>query len=626
MRSVVFLLFSAVIFLTGCSLTPTALPVAEPAAALQGSVHGGQQPVVGAHVYLFAANTTGYGNASVSLLNAASTGHSDSVGAYVLTAGNGTFSISGDYNCTANTQVYVYALGGNPGAGANSAAGFLAALGNCPVAGNFAAATPLIMVNEVSTIAAAYAMAGFAVDATHVSSSGTTLAQADIANAFASAANLATLSTGVALATIPSGNATVPQTTINSLANILAACINSTGPGSSTCSPLFSNAKSAGSSGTAPTDTATAAINIAHNPGANVATLFAITSPSAPFSPALPATPTPNDFTLGLNFNAAPINGPAFIAIDNSGDAWIPMGNNDTLVEISSSGSLVSGSSGYSNGSEGFVSVIAIDESGNLWLADTFNNNVSVFTSAGVPTAFSPLSAGLNYPYSIAIDAAGNAWVVNTSGNNLIEFSPSGAVLSGANGYTGGGISNPQAVAIDASNNAWVINPSAATVTEFSNSGAILSGTTGYPADGYPYAIATDGSGNIWVSSSTGLVDKFSSTGQLLSPQFTGYQGGGLGQAVSIAIDGAGNAWIANGYYNSISELSSTGAPLSPSTGYTGGGINSSQNIAVDGSGNVWIANGGVGTGSVTELIGASVPVVTPIAVGVKNHTLGTRP
>ena len=169
MRSVITLLFSTVFFLTGCSLSPTALPVAEPAVALQGSVHGGQQPVVGAHVYLFAANTTGYGNASVSLLSASSTGHSDSVGAYVLTASDGTFSISGDYTCTANTQVYIYALGGNPGAGTNSAAGFLAALGNCPVAGNFASATPFISVNEVSTIAAAYTIAGFAVDATHVS-------------------------------------------------------------------------------------------------------------------------------------------------------------------------------------------------------------------------------------------------------------------------------------------------------------------------------------------------------------------------------------------------------------------------------------------------------------------------
>jgi hypothetical protein len=53
--------------------------------------------------------------------------------------------------------------------------------------------------------------------------------------------------------------------------------------------------------------------------------------------------------------------------------------------------------------------------------------------------------------------------------------------------------------------------------------------------------------------------------------------------------------------------------------------------VAIDGSGNVWIGNlSGSGaaqaTGSITELIGAATPVVTPLSVGVKNNTLGARP
>ena len=138
-------------------------------------------------------------NASLSLLNATSTGLADSIGAYVTTDANGSFTITGDYNCTPNTQVYLYALGGNPGAGINSAAGLLAALGNCPASGSFLASLPFVQVNEVTTIAAAYAMAGFATDATHVSSSGTPLAQTGIANAFANATNLADITTGAAL-------------------------------------------------------------------------------------------------------------------------------------------------------------------------------------------------------------------------------------------------------------------------------------------------------------------------------------------------------------------------------------------------------------------------------------------
>jgi hypothetical protein len=134
-------------------------------ARLTGSVHGGQQAIVGAQVYLFAANTTGYGgsgiaaspsNASLSLLTAGAGRTLDSSGGatngdyYVTTDANGGFSITGDYTCTQNSQVYLFALGGNPGSGPNTAAGLMAVLGNCPAAGTFSSSL-FVAVNEVST-------------------------------------------------------------------------------------------------------------------------------------------------------------------------------------------------------------------------------------------------------------------------------------------------------------------------------------------------------------------------------------------------------------------------------------------------------------------------------------------
>jgi hypothetical protein len=196
----------------------TTAPLTE--AALTGSVMSGAQPVVGAHVYLFAAGVSGYGgagiaasssNASVSLVNAALTGTADAVGGYVLSGANGQFSLTGDYSCTSGQQLYLYALGGTEASTANAAIGMLAVVGACPASGaNAISAT----VNEVSTIAAAYALAGFATDATHVGSSGTALAQVGVTNAFLNAANLARLSTGVALGTTPAANGTAPQAEI----------------------------------------------------------------------------------------------------------------------------------------------------------------------------------------------------------------------------------------------------------------------------------------------------------------------------------------------------------------------------------------------------------------------------
>jgi hypothetical protein len=265
-------------------------------AQFTGVVHGGQQPIVGAKIFLLAANTTGYGgngiaasasNASISLLKSAANTTQDTNSSdptyndyYVTTGTGGSFAITSDYTCISGQQVYIYALGGNPTyptGSVNSAIGLLAALGPCPSTDSFPSTT-YVVVNEVSTIATAYAFAGFATDALHVSSSGTALAQTGIANAFANVANLETLSTGNALATTPAGNGTVPQANINTLADILAACVNTSSPSSSGCSTLFTNAMSAGSTGTTATDTATAAINTAHYPGTTLAALYALST------------------------------------------------------------------------------------------------------------------------------------------------------------------------------------------------------------------------------------------------------------------------------------------------------------------------------------------------------------
>ena len=641
MRPLLLSTFVASILLTGCSLSPTAEPTPQTGATIQGRVHGGQQPVVGASVYLYAAGTSGYGGSSVSLLNSSvqtnnpSNSGKDASGNYhVTTDSNGNFSIGSDYSCTSGQQVYLYVVGGNPGAGSNSAVGMLAILGSCPTAGNFAGATPFVFVNEVSTITAAYAFAGYATDATHVSSSGTALAQLGISNAFVNAANLASLSTGVAYSSIPAGTAFVPQTRINSLANILAACVNSTGPTSSACSTLFSSMLSAGTTGTTATDTATAAVYLAHNPGVNVSTIFAIPTPSAPFSPALPATSTPNDFTIGLNFpGLGGIALPEGIAIDGSGNAWIADFSGNKITEISSSGTLVSGNNGYSGGGLSGPWAIAIDLNGNAWISNENGNSVTEISSSGSflsgPSGYTA-NATLDLPRGIAVDASNNVWIANDVGNTVAVLNNAGTVLSGT-GYTGSSmdfIYFPEDIAIGPDGSAWVPNTDGNNVTRLNISGAVLSGQYGYTGGGIddPYGIAIDGSGNGWVISignGDGAVTEISNTGTILSGT-SGYTGGGIFRPYAIAIDGAGSAWVANEDGNDVTEISSSGAYLSGTNAYSGGDINQPAGVAVDGSGDVWLTDHGIS--SVTELIGAAAPVVTPLAAGVKNNALGTRP
>ncbi len=633
---------------------------------LNGSVFGGQQPIVGAHVYLMAAGTGGYGgpgiapaaaNASASLLSAVSTGTSDAVGAYVLTSASGTFTITGDYTCTAGQQVYVYALGGNPGSGTNAGAGLLAALGSCPAAGNFLATTPFISVNEVTTVAAAYAFAGFATDATHVSSTATPLAKVGIANAFANAGNLASISSGAALATTPAGNGTAPQMEINSLGNILAACVNSSGAGSSACTTLFSNALSGGATGTTPTDTATAAIDIAHNPGLNITNLYALSIANPPFAPALPAQPL--DFTVALSFTGGGLSDPWSIAVDGNGMVWTANQGNNTVSQLNGvTGAAISPAGGYTGNGLTIPFSIAIDSAGNAWVNNFYlstpPSHMSVFQPGGGVFTGSPFTGGglstqnsfnATSPRDIAFDASGNVWTANLSGTATELNGTTGAAISPSTGFPIGTSTNSESgVAVDNAGHVWISGMNGNVLYEMTASTGALLGSSAYGAGGLyqPYSIAIDASNNLWLPNNAapaaaGLVGATVSKFTSVTTGST-FTGGGIVGPNGVAIDGAGNVWVSNQIKNGpastagVAELTNSGVVISPSGGYTSPATMGAPNdVAIDSSGNVWLADAFLPVSfasgnNVVELVGAAVPVVTPIATAVKNGTIGARP
>jgi hypothetical protein len=599
-------------------------------ATLTGTVATGTTPIVGAHVYLFAAGTGGYGTLATSLLSATETAATDSVGgyglsntAYVVTGTQGNFSMTGDYTCTSGQQLYIYAQGGAGG----TATGLLAAIGSCPAAGT----TVIAQVNEVSTVAAAYALAGFAQDAVHVSSSGTALAQVGIANAFANAANLVKLSAGTALATTPAGNGTAPQATINGLANILSVCVNPTNYVASNCNSLLGDALASGTSGTAPTDAATVAINIAHNPGSILnSDIYDITQNvpgyTAVYTPTLGRQP--NDFTLAISYSGGGLNGPQGIAVDGGGNVWVTNDNGAIVTKLTSAGAVAAGSP-YTGGGLSLPWGIAIDLNGNAWVVSNASGSVTEFSSTG--TVMSPAGGytvcNLSGPRGIAIDGSNNVWIPDAGHNDVCVLSNTGALVSPGAGCTGGALNGPQSIAIDGGGNAWVANYSGGSVTRFSTvSGTgctVQSGSNGYTGGGLhdPDAVAIDKGGNAWIADlSPSGVTQISSSGTV-QPGFTA---GALSSPVGIAVDGLDNIWISNQSGNTLTEyLDGTGVVASGSSGL-GGATGTASGVAIDGSGDVWVGNF---TGSsVTEYVGAAAPTVTPLAVAVKTNALGARP
>ena len=264
-----------------------AIPVASGngSLSLQGSVHGGQQGISGAAIQMYAIGTAGDGSAAVPLLAKP-----------VITDAAGSFSLSGLYTCpAAGATVYLVARGGNPGSPAgttNDALGLMAMLGPCGALST----TPSISVNEVTTVGAIWPMARYMNSVTEVVPAGGDRA---FAVALETTSQLANVAKGISPGNgVPDGYL-VPSDKLNTLANILAACVNSGGgraDDGSTCGTLFSLAAEPGAAPV--TDTITAALHIAQNPTRNVAALLHLAPISPPFQPTLSSAPV--DWTLDL--------------------------------------------------------------------------------------------------------------------------------------------------------------------------------------------------------------------------------------------------------------------------------------------------------------------------------------
>jgi len=597
----------AATLLTGCGLnngtssaTVTGVAPAGTAQA-KGVVHGGQQPVSGAAIQIYTVGTSGTASASTALITSTT----------VTTNSSGAFSIpAGAYSCTsptAATEVYIVSTGGNAGSGTNSALTLMAALGPC---GSLNSST-YISINELTTVAAAYALAPFMSTSSSYSSIGASGSYpTGLANAFAMANQLVNSATGQE-PTAPAGM-TIPASTLNTLADILASCVNSSGPTSSACTSLLS--------ATVASETIGAGVAIAKNPGATAITsLYSLASSSPPFVPTLATQP--NDFTVALNYSTSALVAPYGIAIDASGNAWVTNEAGTSVVKAVTPTILTSSpytAIPFSTSSFGSVGLLAprgisIDRTGNIWIANAGGNNVVELNSSGVNVGSSPFSTGgISAPISIANDSAGNAWIANFYGNSITELNSSGAAQNSSPVTGSGALSSPSSIALDASGNVYVANAATGEICEFNHSAVLQS----CPGNGDLFgstAVAVNGNGNAVLAGSTSgpsITGAFTLLSSGSATTSSPVSGGGLALPTAAAYDGAGYAWFTNS--STLSEFSGSTA-LSPSTGY--GSLNSPAGIAIDSSGNVWTVNDG--DNSISIFVGLAMPVVTPLSLNV---------
>jgi hypothetical protein len=603
-------------------------------AAFQGQVLSGQQPVSGATIQLYTVGSTGNGSAASPMLTQT-----------VTTNSSGIFSFAGLYTCGQNSagstiagtgnQVYFVATGGSTSlttTSGNSALAMVTAIGSC----SNLASTPLFIVNEITTAAAAWALAPFSASATNIGATSTNTL--GITNAFLDAALLANPATG-ASATLPTG-LTVETGKLAAFADVLNTCTASAdGTG---CSTLFAAATPA--SGTVPADSFQAALNIVQNPGQNVAAVYAAlpTTGTPPFTTTL--TASPNDWTMSLTVTGGGLLTPTALGIDSLNNIWVadedgPLSAfNAQGTPLSSTGyGIVSGASLISN-----VFGLAIDPSNNIWVTNEQGyqgggdgsitefygvNNPSTF-----PTGTSPQPTGYTtnvfFPVSIAADTNSNIYVANTGTFTSVSiYSNTGNVLAPALGVSVATSAGQNSIAIDTSNGFW-LSDNAGAVEHFSSTGNLLDNAA---CCSDSLGIATDSAGNLWIADYLGGADGHGAIAEAVtdssgntSVPITNLTTGGINYPQAVVVDSAQNIWFANKLNGSITELAginntlAVSTAISPSTGVYGTGgygldgkLLDPFSLLPDRSGNLWVSN--EGGNSLTMFFGLAAPTVTPL-------------
>jgi hypothetical protein len=679
-RNLLALLASSVVFSAGCSNMSSTAPVVNSlstAATLSGKVHGGNQPVIGATVTLWFA---GQGLAGSTAVKAATT-TTDGAGSFSFTKDTlgGHDGTTPNWSCPSGGSplVYVLSQGGNTqnngvAGQTNTAASFIALFGDCPTI----TGTNFVYMSEVTTVATMATVAQFfnpADDTIKADSTGqqrlimlnlpnTVAILADAATGLANASKSISAAGGGSIAPGVALTASPEAAKINTLSNIISACVNGATSAAPACGTLFSAAVPPipnttninGGNFPPATDTLQALYYIFTNPTnsntTNLSTLFGLQpAVGAPYVPSLSAAPT--DWTIGISYASTGtgcgtgsfISSPTDINIDSLDNVWF--GNAETggnLSAISAAGAPLF-CVNFDAGASATGGTIDANLAGpnnynpNVWFAGPstmYRYNPNTKATLAFPVGVTPLA--------ITADGAGNVYFTAASGTTgSLYMLPAGATASAAVAPVQ--ISNlvgPNPVRLMADNqsstpkvtpgNIWVssgasfisqVSPTAAT------GAGILNGflTTQYAApSGNSYGLTLNNNSDVFASAvDTGAIFQLSRSGTTWSPAggswpYSTPATAGISGPTGIAVDGRSNTWIPNSLSPSLSEISFFGPnTLSPATGFQKlpSYLNASNALAVDQAGNVWIA--GTGNNFITEIVGGAVPIYQPYAVGI---------
>ena len=353
----------------------------------------------------------------------------------------------------------------------------------------------------------------------------------------------------------------------------------------------------------------------------------------------------------------ASLTTPTSVAADAFGNLFIADGNRIRKVNPSGfiatvAGGVIGDGTAGTNASLTSPSGVAVDASGNLFIADTGNSRIRKVGINGVITTVAgngykgytgsgvaAINASFNSPSGVAVDATGNLFIADTYNNRIRKVGTNGIITTvagnGPSGHVGtysgddsaatnASLNFPQGVAVDDFGNLFIADGRNRRIRKVGTNGVITTvggGGTNAPGDGgaatnaslYPSGVAVDRLGNLFISDSGNqCIRKVDVNGIITTVAGNGSIGdsgdGGAATSASlfrpegVAVDFIGNFFFAEPYsartrkvdpHGVISTLAGNG-----SFGYSGDGgaatnasLAAPSSTAVDTKGNVFIAD-----------------------------------
>ncbi len=349
----------------------------------------------------------------------------------------------------------------------------------------------------------------------------------------------------------------------------------------------------------------------------------------------------------------------AWDASGNAGSAHLAVSYAPQQVIVTVAGNGTNGSSGDGGAAAAaqlwLPAGVAVDATGNVYFTDYANHRVRKISPSGVITAFAgngalgssgdggpATSASMNSPIGIAVDATGNVYIADLGNNRIRKVTPAGVIstVAGTGGYgyggdggpaTGARLSSPAGVALDASGNLFIADTFNARVRKVdAGTGRIITvagtGQLGSGGDGgaatsarffNPAGLAVDAAGNLYiadtgdqrvrrVNASDGRVNTVAGNGTF------GYNGDDipavdaqLNAPLYITFDAAGDLYIADQVNHRIRKVTMSTGRITTVAGIgaagsagdggapTGAQLFYPTGVAIDRSGNLYIADYG---------------------------------